>query len=192
VANLYTDETVHPCGDVSLTEVHGWEQELQKGGHLRVSWGPNNRTVLYQLLTRRSACTADPEGLLLIAKQGHGDFGNISTRSLAALRSQKGMKTKKENRDLQAKANTSSPLLTEAEQVKLLRCFKTPRGNGFTEAEADVLFKWAAGIRLSQGLLENALDGLVRIDLREDGQLEFEAVAPEEALKKLREAGTLG
>ena len=98
------------------------------------------------------------------------------------------MNNKNKDKDLQTQANSLPPLLTEEDQVKLLRCFKTPGGNGFTEAEAEVLFRWAAGIRFNQGLLENALAGLVHIRLRKDGQLTFEAaVTPEEARKKLSE-----
>lgn len=53
--NLYADDIAHLSGDVPIAEVHGWEQELQKAGYLRVVSGLNNRSFSYQLLTRRSA-----------------------------------------------------------------------------------------------------------------------------------------
>jgi hypothetical protein len=116
-------------------------------------------------------------------------FAESIRRSPAHLVLGGDMKHKNKKNNLQTKANPLSPLLTVPEQVALLAAFQTPHGKGFTEAEADVLFRWATEVRLSQGFLENALLGLVQIRLRQDGELEFEAaVTPDEAAKKLTEA----
>ena len=68
-------------------------------------------------------------------------------------------------------AKPPGPLLTLPEQLKLLKTFRLHGRPGFTEEEANALFGWAAETRHRQGILELALEGLVRV-------VDFKAGAP--------------
>ena len=72
------------------------------------------------------------------------------------------------------KAHQETPLLSLEEQLALLRAIEHGNNGGFTEAEADRVFEWAARTRLEQSLLDLAITGLVTIGFRGD-ELKFTA-----------------
>lgn len=64
--------------------------------------------------------------------------------------------------------------LSDEETEKLILSLASARGNkGFTEADAQKIVDWANEMRIGEAALANVLDGLLTVDVREDGEIMF-------------------
>ena len=65
-------------------------------------------------------------------------------------------------------------LVTEGELLGILRSFGASRGaRGFSTDDAMAVVRWAEAARVEESMLRMVLDGTVRVDLHEGGEILF-------------------
>jgi hypothetical protein len=84
-------------------------------------------------------------------------------------------------------SSSGGKFITEEEELQLLGALSQGPAQGFTEAEAGEVLKWAHETRLREVILQLVLEGLIQLSFREDGQLVFTAIDPAAVLQKAEE-----